>query len=132
LDEFPGAFEQLVLLALLRLGDAAYGMTVRREIAARTGRDVSLGAVYATLDRLERKGWIASHAGDNGGAGDAVQIPERAGRARRFFRLLPSGDAVLRRSLDALDSMRPAAAARRRTSGTAGTNRRPRTAGADT
>src|SRR5688500_16715100 len=95
-DDFPGAFEQLVLLALVRLGDSAYGMTVRREITTHAGRDASLGAVYATLDRLERKGWVISR-----GAA-ALDSPERGGRGRRFFRLEAAGQAALQRALDAL------------------------------
>ena len=62
--DFLGEFEQLVLLALLRLGDEAYGMTVRREIEERAARDVSIGAVYATLDRLEEKGLVKSRLGE--------------------------------------------------------------------
>ena len=55
-----GSLELIVLLALVRLGENAYGMTVRREIEARTGRDISIGAVYATLERLEAKGYVRS------------------------------------------------------------------------
>ncbi|MGD8439880.1 MAG: PadR family transcriptional regulator [Holophagae bacterium] len=93
-----GDFEQLVVLALLRIGDGAYGMIVRREIEDRTGREVSLGAIYATLDRLEDKGLVRSTLG----AADHA----RRGRAKRFFTVEPSGREALRRSLDALDSMR--------------------------
>jgi DNA-binding PadR family transcriptional regulator len=96
---YPGAFEQLVLLALLRLGPDAYGMTVRREIEARTGRAVALGAVYATLDRLERKGLVSSHAG-------ADAPPERAGRARRYVRIEPAGRRALADALALADRMR--------------------------
>jgi DNA-binding PadR family transcriptional regulator len=96
--DLPGAFEQLILLALARLGSDAYGMTVRREIESRTGRSVSLGAVYVTLDRLEHKGYISSH---NGGS-----MPERQGRARRFFRLESPGRLALAHALDAVDRMR--------------------------
>lgn len=98
--EFLGAFEQFVLLALLRLGDQAYGMTVRREIEARTGRAVSLGAVYATLDRLEQKGLVRSFSVS------AAEIPARGGRARRYFRVEASGEAALQRALEALDRLR--------------------------
>src|SRR5688500_6120568 len=108
--DHPGAFEQLVLLALLRLGERAYGMTVRQEIEARTGRSVSLGAVYATLDRLEQKGFVRSHSAV------AADAPERGGRARRFFRVEASGEAALGRALEALDRMRegvPAPTSRR-------------------
>jgi PadR family transcriptional regulator PadR len=97
-SELLGAFEQLILLALVRLGSDAYGMTVRREIESRTGRPTSLGAVYITLDRLERKGYISSHTG---GA-----TAERQGRARRFFRLESSGRLALAQALDAVDRMR--------------------------
>lgn len=61
--DYLGEFEHIVLLAVLRLGKEAYGVTVRQEIEARTGREVSIGAVYATLDRLEGKGYVQSYAG---------------------------------------------------------------------
>jgi DNA-binding PadR family transcriptional regulator len=93
-----GDFEQLVMLALLRIGDGAYGMVVRREIEKQTGREISLGAVYATLDRLESKGMVRSTIG----SGD----PSRRGRAKRFFNVEPLGLEVLSRSLAALDRMR--------------------------
>jgi DNA-binding PadR family transcriptional regulator len=96
--DLPGSFEQLVLLALVRLGDRAYGMTVRQEIERRTKHDVSLGAVYATLDRLEEKGWVASHEGPGG--------EERGGRARRFFKIQSTGSKALVESLRAIDEMR--------------------------
>jgi DNA-binding PadR family transcriptional regulator len=95
-----GSFEQLVMLALLHLGDRAYGMTVRREIERRSGRAIALGAVYATLDRLEEKGYVRSYSGDGGA--------ERGGRARRFFRVQASGVKVLRSSIATLDSLREA------------------------
>lgn len=93
-----GSFEQLVLLAVLRLGAQAYGMTVRQEIEQRTGDAASLGAVYATLERLEAKGYLRSRAA----AGDA----ERGGRARRFFTAQPAGLEALRHALATLDRMR--------------------------
>jgi PadR family transcriptional regulator len=96
-EDFLGSFEQLVLLAVLRLQDEAYGMMVRRELEQRVGRSVSLGAVYATLDRLEKKGYVVAHDGDATAA--------RAGRAKRYFRVQPSGLAALRRSLDAIRTM---------------------------
>ena len=85
--EFLGEFEQVVLLAVARLGDEAYGMSIRREIAARTGRQVSIGAVYATLERLADKGFVAARAGD--------ASPERDGRARKFFGLTRPGASAL-------------------------------------
>jgi PadR family transcriptional regulator PadR len=99
MSDYPGAFEQLVLLALLHLGPDAYGMTVRREIETRTGRAIALGAVYATLDRLERKGLVSSRAG-------ADAPPERAGRARRYFRIEPAGRRALTDALALVDRMR--------------------------
>jgi PadR family transcriptional regulator PadR len=95
---FLGDFEQLVMLALLRIGDGAYGMLVRREIEERTGREVSLGAIYATLDRLEVKGMVGSTIGDAGRA--------RRGRAKRFFAVEVAGFEALERSLGVLDRMR--------------------------
>jgi DNA-binding PadR family transcriptional regulator len=83
-----GALEHLVLLALARLPDNAYGVTIRREIQTRTGRELSLGAIYPTLDRLEQKGLVASaFAAPTGGPG---------GRSRRLYALEPAGaDALL-------------------------------------
>ena len=96
--EYLGDFEHLVLLAILRLGDRAYGMLVRQQIEERTGRDVAIGAVYATLERLEQKGYISSTLAD--------PTPERGGRAKRFFRVEAEGLAALRASEEALDRMR--------------------------
>jgi DNA-binding PadR family transcriptional regulator len=96
-----GVFEQLILLALVRLGADAYGMTIRREIEGRTGQTTSLGAVYITLDRLERKGYISSHSGP--------PTAERQGRARRYFRVEPPGEHSLTHALDAVDRMRDGA-----------------------
>ncbi|MEQ9401074.1 MAG: helix-turn-helix transcriptional regulator [Longimicrobiales bacterium] len=87
-----GSFEEHVLLAVARGRSDAYGMTVRRDIQERTSRDVSIGAVYATLDRLETKGLVRSRL-DHGD-------PERRGRARRFFSLTPEGADALRLSLE--------------------------------
>ena|SRR4051794_23860834 len=92
-----GAFEQLVLVALIRLGDGAYGMTVRREIEERTGRPTSLGAVYATLDRLESKGYVTSYG--------APATPERQGRAKRFFRIALSGCRALEETRSTFELM---------------------------
>jgi len=92
-----GEFEHLVLLAVLRLRDAAYGMSVRREIADRTGRDVSIGAVYATLDRLATKGLVTSVLSD--------PTPERGGRAKRSFRLTGAGINAVNRTRQDLSNM---------------------------
>ena len=90
--DYLGEFEMVVLATLVRLGDDAYGMKVRQEIEARTGREVSIGAVYATLRRLASKGYVTSELGD--------PSPERGGRAKRFFRLEPSGARALERTRD--------------------------------
>jgi DNA-binding PadR family transcriptional regulator len=92
-----GEFEHIVVLALLRLADQAYGVTVRREIEVRTDRDVSIGAIYATLDRLEAKGYVKSHLGD--------PTPERGGRSKRFFRVTSKGVTAVNRAQRALLSM---------------------------
>jgi PadR family transcriptional regulator PadR len=92
-----GEFEQLILLALMRLGPDAYGATVRREIEEHSGREVSISAVYTTLDRLERKGLVRSRIG--------APTPERGGRRRRHFELLPLGARSLRDAYRALTGM---------------------------
>ena len=92
-----GQFEELVLRALLRLRENAYGVPIRREIAVRTGRDVSVGALYTTLDRLERKGYVSSHRGD--------PTPERGGRAKRYFKIEAPGIRALNHSLDTIARM---------------------------
>jgi PadR family transcriptional regulator, regulatory protein PadR len=95
--DYLGEFEHLVLLALLRLSDKAYGVTVRQEIQARTGREVSIGAVYATLERLQKKGYVKSFLGE--------PTAERGGRAKRFFRVTAKGTAVVSRTQKALGRM---------------------------
>ena len=95
--DYLGEFEQLILLAVLGLKDNAYGMTVRREIHERTGRDVAIGAVYTTLDRLEAKGLVTSWVAD------ATQ--ERGGRAKRFFKLEAAGQRALKDTLTATTRM---------------------------
>lgn len=86
-----------MLAALLRLGEDAYGMSVRQEIAERTGRDLAIGAVYATLDRFEDKGYAVSRTG----AGTA----ERGGKAKRFYVLTAEGEQALRDSVQQLNRM---------------------------
>jgi len=82
-----GEFEQIVLLAILRLDDGAYGVTIRDEIAACTDRDPSPGALYTTLDRMEEKGLVTSRFGQ--------PTPERGGRAKRYFRVTAKGEAAV-------------------------------------
>jgi DNA-binding PadR family transcriptional regulator len=95
--DYLGEFEQLVLLALVRLGKQGYGMTVRRELEATSGRSVSIGSVYSTLDRLENKGYLSSEHGD--------PEPVRGGRARRTFQVKPEGVEALARSRELLSKM---------------------------
>ncbi len=76
----------MVLLALIRLGDEAYGVPVARELRAIRGREVALGSIYAALERLEAKGLVTSSLGE--------PTPERGGRARRFFRVTKEGHAA--------------------------------------
>src|SRR6202041_3288865 len=95
--DYLGEFEHIIVLALLRLADQDYGATVRQEIDLRTKRGVSIGAVYATLDRLEAKGYVKSHRGD--------RTPERGGRSKRFFRVTAKGIAAVSRTHRALESM---------------------------
>ena len=92
-----GEFETLVLLAVLRRDNEAYGMEVREEIEKRTGREVSYGAVYTALDRLERKGFVSHALGES--------TPERGGRARKYFRVEAPGREALRASQQALAVM---------------------------
>jgi DNA-binding PadR family transcriptional regulator len=92
-----GEFEQLVLLALLRLGDDGYGVSVQREIARCTGRSPSFGTVYTTLARLEEKKLVGSRVGE--------PTPERGGRRKKYYVILPAGRRELRRSLQAIQKM---------------------------
>jgi PadR family transcriptional regulator, regulatory protein PadR len=80
---YLGEFELILLLTILRLGDDAYGVPLARELSTLRGRDVSVGSVYAALDRLELKGLIASSLGKSS--------PERGGRAKRYFRVSADG-----------------------------------------
>ena len=95
--DYLGEFEHIIILALLRLEDRAYGVTVRQEIELRIHREVSIGAVYATLDRLETKGYVTSHLGG--------PTPERGGRSKRFFRVTARGVGAVNRTHRALQSM---------------------------
>jgi PadR family transcriptional regulator, regulatory protein PadR len=92
-----GEFEQLVLLGVLQRGADAYGVPVWRELEARTGRGVSLGAVYKTLERLEAKGYVSSMVGE--------PTAERGGRSKRLYRVTASGLRVVRQSLASLARM---------------------------
>jgi len=92
-----GEFEQLVLLAMLRLGPQAYGATIRREIEKGTGRELSISAVYTTLQRLEDKGLVRSRMGE--------PLSERGGRRRNHAESLPAGARALKLAYDAFAGM---------------------------
>lgn len=92
-----GEFEQIVLLAVLRLGENAYGVTIRGEIAECTDRAPTAGALYTTLDRMEEKGLVRSKLGD--------ATPQRGGRAKRFFKLTPAGRVALARAQRAYQNL---------------------------
>lgn len=87
---YLGEFERAVLVALVRLGDDAYGVTIRRHLADRLQREIAIGAIYTTLQRIEDKGLVSSFMGD--------PTPERGGRAKRFFRIEAAGLEALERS----------------------------------
>lgn len=92
-----GAFEQAVLLAILGLGDEAYGRAVVNAVAQRLKRRVTVGAVHATLERLERKALVTSSLGSG--------TPVRAGRPRRFYRTTPAGIRALNEARAAFDAL---------------------------
>ena len=88
MGEGVGDFERLLLLAILRLDDAAYGAAIIDDIETRTGREISNGAVYVALRRLEEKGMLRSHVGD--------PTPARGGRTKRYYAIRRDGMAALR------------------------------------
>ncbi len=94
---FLSEFEFLVLTAAARLGDDAYAVTIRREIASRTGRTVSRGSVYVTLDRLAQKGFVKSRLGE--------PTPERGGKSKRYYRLTARGINAVQNSKRAFLAM---------------------------
>jgi DNA-binding PadR family transcriptional regulator len=92
-----GEFEQLVLLALLRLGRDGYGASVSVEIEQHSGRTVSVSAVHTTLDRLEEKGFVRSRLGE--------PTPQRGGKRKRHYEVLPAGVRALQHAMRALRRM---------------------------
>lgn len=92
-----GEFEQIVLLAVLRLKAEAYGVSIRNEIAERTGREPTPGALYTTLERLETKGLLKSRTGE--------PTAQRGGRAKRYYTLTASGNVAIARAQRALRNM---------------------------
>ena len=88
--EFLGGFELMVLLALIRLGDDAYGVPISEAIEQSSGRDVSMGSVYITLERLTQKSLVSSRLGEPTAA--------RGGRAKTYFRITAKGLREVRRA----------------------------------
>ena len=95
--ELLGPLEHIILLALVHLDQNAYGMMIRLEIAERTGRDISIGAVYATLERLESKRYVTSSLGE--------PTAERGGRAKRYFKIEGPGKQALKDAHEAMKQM---------------------------
>jgi len=95
--KFLGEFELIVLGALMRLGDQAYGVAIINEIETRTGREVSVGALYSTLNRMEKKSYVQSSLGET----SAV----RGGRAKRYFEVTKEGQLQVERSSEVLHKM---------------------------
>ena len=95
--EYLGSFELVVMLALMRLGQGAYGVPISREIEEATGREVAIGSVYATLARLEAKGLVFSNIGE--------PTPERGGRAKRYFTVTGEGQREVRQTQHALKTL---------------------------
>ncbi len=93
-QEHLGEFEQMLLLSIMRLGDCSYGLAIKRELEAVTGRSPSSGSLYTTLDRMERKGLVESSAGES--------TQERGGRPRRYIKVTAEGQTLLVRSRSSL------------------------------
>jgi PadR family transcriptional regulator PadR len=94
---YLGEMELMVLLAVLRLDDEAYGVPISKELLVLARREVALGSIYAALDRLEEKGFVSSSLGD--------PTPERGGRAKRYFNVTPTGLRALKMTRAALTNL---------------------------
>ena len=101
-----GDFEQLILFALIRLGDDAYGVSIRNAIEARTARAISPGALYTALDRLEKRGLVSSRLGE--------PTPERGGKRKRLYTVQPAGERALADIYESLRLMASGVASRLR------------------
>lgn len=93
-QDYLGEFEQVILLSIMRLGEEAYGLAIKDELERVADRTPSSGSLYTTLDRLEKKGFLKSSAGES--------TAERGGRPRRYVRLTPQGTTMLARSRSTL------------------------------
>ncbi|MCC2606391.1 PadR family transcriptional regulator [Planctobacterium marinum] len=96
-EKFLGEFEQVVLLACLHLGKEAYGASLRQLLQQEIQRDVAIGALYSTLERLEKKGMVTSHFGE--------ATAERGGKPKRFFEVTAKGQQSLKRAREAMDTL---------------------------
>lgn len=96
-EKYLGEFEQIVMLALLRLGEEAYGASIRKTLIDNIGRDTSLGALYSTLERLEQKGMAISSFG--------TATPKRGGRPKKHYQVTAKGMQALKRSRSVMDKM---------------------------
>ncbi len=96
-EKFLGEFEQMTMLALMRLGSDAYGAKIRQLLDSEISRNVAIGAIYSTLERLEKKGMVVSKLG--------AATAERGGRAKRFFTVTAEGKAALTRAKSAMDTL---------------------------
>ena len=92
-----GGFESMLMLALLRLGENAYGVTIRRELLTRANKDVAIGAIYTGLDRLERRGLVKSWLGEPTSA--------RGGRSKRFYRITANGVKALNETQSSIQGL---------------------------
>ena len=95
--DYLGEYELMVLLAVLDLGDEAYGVPIARALETNRGGEVAIGRVYAVLDKLEGKGFVRSTLGD--------PTPERGGRAKRYFRVTETGVQGIRETREVLEKM---------------------------
>lgn len=96
-EKYLGEFEHVVLLALIRLNDGAYGAAIRQLLHDQIGRDVAIGALYSTLERMEKKGLVISRLGE--------ATAERGGRPKRYFTVTATGQKALKRARNAMDKM---------------------------
>lgn len=96
-EKFLGEFEQMVLLACVQLGSNAYGASLRQLLHSEIQRDVAIGALYSTLERLEKKGMVTSKFGE--------ATAERGGKPKRFFEVTAKGQTALKRARDAMNTM---------------------------
>ncbi len=96
-EKFLGEFEQMMLLALIILGANAYGAAIRQLLDEQVNRNVAIGAIYSTLDRLEKKGLVKSKLGE--------ATKERGGRAKRYFHITASGQEALNKSRNAMNKL---------------------------